>query len=747
MPEKYAKVAVSAAKYWIDRPYTYRIPEDMLEQALPGMRVYVPFGRGNRRSEGIILALSESCEHESPKYLLALLDKQPVLSPEQISLALFMRERFFCTVYEAVKTILPATLWFDAQGKARVRDKTVEMARLSISQEEALTLVDRKRNRSPQQANLLEVLSSFGCLPVRDLLQFTDAGRQSLKALCTAELVELFPREVFRRPELSSGQLQPLPQLNEEQQDAFRGLSALAEQGKASGALLFGVTGSGKTSVYIHLIDQQLKRGRSSILLVPEIALTPQMIHSFSSHFGEEIAVLHSSLGSGERYDEWKRIKSGKTRVVIGTRSAVFAPVCDLGLIILDEEQEDSYRSEQSPRYHAKDIARYRCAKAECLLLLGSATPELGSYYYANSGRYQLFTLAERYNRRELPDVRIVDMKQELRQGNGGSISSVLRDEIQKNLDAGQQSILFLNRRGANKLVCCGDCGYTYKCSRCSVSMTYHSVTNRLVCHYCGCTQRIQEACPSCGGILKFVGAGTQRVVEELGELFPEVPVLRMDADALGEAGSHEALFDRFREEKLPIMVGTQMVTKGLNFENVTLVGVISADQSLYAGNYRAGERSFSLITQVIGRSGRGDKPGRAVIQTYTPDNEIIRQAAQQDYVSFYQSEILLRRLQNAPPFMDYLAITASGLDELQVFECCRAVRRRLEDLGKDRLELMGPTPLTVLRVNKRYRYRIHISCKLDRTVRAMVAQTLMELSTDKRFRGVSLYGDNDPLD
>ena len=747
MPELFAKIAVSAATYWLDKPYDYRIPEEMQEAAKPGVRVYVPFGRGNRRSEGIILSLADSCEYESPKCILTVLDREPILSTEQIQLALFMRERFFCSVYEAVKAILPAGLWFDQEGKQRVRDKTVEMARLLVPPEDALALAEQKKRRSPQQASLLELLGSFGVLPVRDLLQFTGASRPSLKALCRSELVELYPREALRRANCFDGEMQPLPQLNEDQQEAFEGLSRLALSGKAAASLLFGVTGSGKTSIYIHLIDQQLRRGKASILLVPEIALTPQMLKTFSSHFGDEIAVLHSSLGSGERYDEWKRIRSGRARVVIGTRSAVFAPVQDLGLLILDEEQEDSYRSENAPRYHAKDIARYRCAKAECLLLLGSATPDICSYHHAQSGRYSFYHLSRRYNERELPQVEIVDMKGELRRGNDGSISSVLRDELQRNLDCGEQSILFLNRRGAHKLVACCDCGYTYKCPRCSVSLTYHSVRDRLICHYCGSSRKRDDSCPECGGTLKFLGVGTQRVVEELEELFPQCPILRVDADSVSPVGSHEKLFEQFRQEKIPIMVGTQMVTKGLNFENVTLVGVLSADQSLYAGSYRAGERSFSLITQVIGRSGRGEKPGRAVIQTYTPENETILQAAAQDYEAFYQSEILLRRLQNAPPFLDFLAITASGLNEEQVFDCCRCVRRHLEEQGGDRLLLLGPTPLPVVKVNNRYRYRVHISCQLDKAVRSLVSQTLISFSTDKRFRGVSLYADNDPLD
>jgi len=749
MPSLVARIAVSAATYWIDRPYDYLIPEDMAEKAKPGIRVYVPFSAGNRRCEGIILALSDHSDYEKLKPIQALLDEEPVLDEEQIRLALFMRERFFCTVYDAVKAILPAGLWFKEDGERRVKDKTVEMARLSIPPEDAAAIARQKRLRSKQQANLLDLLCSFEALPSRDLMRFTGAGRPSLKALVSAELVELYQREVYRRPEIYVGETEALPVLNQEQQSAYDGIGALACSGEAGAALLFGVTGSGKTSVYIHLIAEQLSRGRSAILLVPEIALTPQMLQTFSSHFGNEVAVLHSSLSTGERYDEWKRVRAGKARLVIGTRSAVFAPCRDLGLIIIDEEQEETYKSENSPRYNARDIAKYRCAKANCLLLLGSATPDIVSRYAAETGRYAYFRLESRYNERELPAVEIVDMKRELRAGNGGSISSFLRAELAANIERGEQSILFINRRGAHKLVSCGDCGYTYRCPRCSVSLTFHSANHRLICHYCGYSRRVDENCPDCGGTLKYIGVGTQLVEEELHELFPEIEVLRMDTDTVTPAGSHEALFSRFREEKIPVMVGTQMVTKGLNFENVTLVGVISADQSLYAGDYRAGERTFSLITQVVGRSGRGEKPGRAVIQTFTPDNETIRQAANQDYDAFYASELSLRRLQNAPPFRDILTLTASGLDERLVLQACRFAKARLENLLglQSGTDLLGPSPMAVVRVNNRYRYRVILNGRNSAALRAALSQTVCECNTDKRFRGVSVFADNDPMD
>ena len=747
MPDAVAKIAVSAAPYWIDKPYEYAVPDDLLGRVQPGIRVAVPFSAGNRRSEGIVLALSNKAEYEKLKDISEVLDTEPVLTQQQIQLALFMRERFFCTVYDAVRAILPAGLWFDRDGRRRVSDKTLETIRLTVPAREALDTAEAMQKNAPAQARILRELAPYGEMPLRELLLFTGCARTTVKKLISTGLAESIKREVFRIPEFSAGDRLKMPVLNDEQQSAFEGLDMLASSGKAAVSLLEGVTGSGKTSVYIRLIDAVLKRGKSAILLVPEIALTPQMLYTFSSYFGDDIAVLHSSLSPGERYDEWKRLKTGRAHVAIGTRSAVFAPVDNLGILIIDEEQEDTYRSENNPRYDARDVAKYRCFKNSCLLVLGSATPDLVSRYCAESGRYSRFVLRRRYNEMKLPEVKIIDLKNELRRGNEGSISVPLRTELLENLERGEQSILFLNRRGAHKLVTCGECGFVYKCPHCSVSLTYHSVNRRLICHYCGYTRRVDEACPDCGGILKYIGAGTQLVEEELHSLFPGTEILRMDADVLSGSMTHEQVFERFRAENIPIMIGTQMVTKGLNFENVTLVGVLSADQSLYSGDFRAAERTFSLITQVIGRSGRGQKAGRAVIQTFTPSSEVIRQAARQDYDAFYQSEIILRKLQDSPPFSDLLSVTASGAEERAVVDACRFVKNRLCFLlgQKEKTEFLGPTPLTVVRVNNRFRYRIIIKCRSDSAIRNAVSGVITECSTDKRFRGISFYADNDP--
>ena len=743
-----AKIAVCAATYWLDKPYDYLIPEALLGKVKPGVRVTVPFSRGNRRSEGIVLGVSDRSDFDKLKPIESVLDNDPVLTPSQIRLALWMHDRFFCTVYDAVKTILPAGFWFKSDGTRRINDKTSEMISLAVGAEEAFALSQAKRRKAPMQAELLALLCSVGRVSAQEALYFTGASRQSLKALVNAGLVQTDFEEIFRRPEIWTDDIQALPVLNCAQSAVYEGLNELLSESSAEAALLCGVTGSGKTSVYIHLIDDVLKAGKSAILLVPEISLTPQMIRTFSGYFGNQVAVLHSSLSLGERYDEWKRAKNGDARLVIGTRSAVFAPFENLGLIIIDEEQEESYKSENSPRYHARDIAKYRCAKTDSLLLLGSATPDIESRYAAETGKYKYFELNERYNEMQLPAVRIVDMKSELRRGNGGNISVRLQNELEENLVRGEQSILFINRRGANKLISCGECGHIYKCPNCSVSLTYHSSNRRLMCHYCGYSRKPDPFCPDCGGLLTFIGAGTQLIEEELKQLFPNAGVIRMDTDTVKAAGSHEALLEKFREEKFPIMVGTQMVTKGLNFENVTLIGVLSADQSLYCGDYRSGERTFSLITQVVGRSGRGKKPGRAVIQTFTPQNEIIRLAAAQDYDGFYRSEIQLRRLQHTPPFADIISITASGAEESAVLKCCSDIRRILAASVRSRpdVSILGPAPLAVVKVNNRYRYRVNLSCRADKEIRELVSAVLIKLNSSGKYKGVSIFADNNPL-
>lgn len=820
MGKMVAKVAVSKAIYAIDKPYDYLIPQQLESTLEPGMRVIVPFGAGNRSCDGLVLALQAAHEEKPLKAVLAQLDERPVLDQNSIQLALWMRERYFCTVYDAVKAMLPAGLYFslkdalvlepglereaaydtvqghpaaqrllemlfawngrgdadqihtafgtknpksaikfltdrglahwETSAQRAVRDKTQKLAVLALPAEEALALVTPSRRRAPLRYAVTELLCALGAASAKELCYFTGASSATLRSLEKSGILTLEKQEVLRRIDLADVESSPAPVLNQEQQTAFQGLDRLCQEERAAAALLYGVTGSGKTQVYIRLIQRVLNRGRTAIVLVPEISLTPQLLRIFASHFGTQIAVLHSSLRSGERYDEWKRVRSGEAKVVIGTRSAVFAPLKDLGLIVLDEEQEATYKSENTPRYHAREVAKYRCVQHNALLLMGSATPSVESMYHARQGSYHLFTLERRYNERSLPQVMIADMRQDLRRGNGGCISHLLRDELVKNLEAGEQSIFFLNRRGSSSMVSCGECGEVPCCPRCSVRLTYHSANGRLMCHYCGHSQPLPAACPACGGTLNFIGAGTQRVQSELKELFPNQEVLRMDTDTVSAANPHEKILARFQKENIPILVGTQMVAKGLDFENVTLVGVVAADLSLYVDDFRAGERTFSLITQVVGRAGRGGKRGRAVIQTFTPENDVIRFAARQDYDSFYASEIALRRARGYPPFQDMLVFTASGPNESGVLRTCTRLRQALEQQLQqmDRpFQLLGPAPACVAKVNNRYRYRLILMGKNDLALRRLAAHLLRAAHQDPDNRGVSVYADFDPYD
>ena len=819
-----AKIALQAATYAIDKPYDYQVPPELLDTLRPGMRVVVPFGAGNRRTEGIVLAL-EGGYPDDPrrKSILTVLDEEPVLDGEALRLALWMRERWFCTVYDAARAMLPAGLYFSLQDRWKlapgvdreaayaaagrseharhivellfasgreadvaqikeafgtkdpnpalkllrdkgiltletsasrgVGDKKELVASLAIPPEEAMALVTPRRRSAPLRYAVTELLCALGSASAKELCYFTGAANATLRSLEKSGILRLEHREVFRRVTVEAGERAAPPVLNAEQQAAFEGLDALAAVGRPAAALLYGVTGSGKTQVYLRLIYEALARGRTAMVLVPEIALTPQLLRIFASHFGDDIAVLHSSLRAGERYDEWKRVRSGQARVVIGTRSAVFAPLRNLGLLILDEEQESTYKSENVPKYHARDVAKYRCAQNDALLVLGSATPSVESMYHAKRGDYRLFTLRRRYNEQALPEVLIADMKKELRAGNGTSLSGPLRAGLAAAMEAGEQSILFLNRRGASRMVTCGECGEVPTCPRCSVHLTYHSANGRLMCHYCGHSEPLPDACPSCGGALNFLGYGTQKVEEELHAAFPGREILRMDTDTVSATQSHEKLLSRFEKERIPVLVGTQMVAKGLDFENVTLVGVISADLSLYVDDYRAGERTFSLLTQVVGRAGRGAKQGRAVIQTFTPENDVIRCAARQDYDSFYEQEIELRRMRLCPPFRELFVLTASGPLESAVLRTCMRLRRSLEGwLAQPpfrdwELTVLGPAPASVAKINDRYRYRLTLAAQNTKEIRAMVAHLVRCAQTDKENKGVSVSADVNPLD
>ena len=801
-----AKLAVQAATYAIDKAYDYLLPDKLSGRV--GCRVLVPFGRGNRLSEGVILSLHQEVPAKPLKAVRSLLDDEPVVTEKELRLALWMSRRYFCTFYDALRTILPAAVWYryreiwsmrqpvlmpDApereqavarllqdgplaedklcqalgddippllrrmekagtlthttEQQKKVRDKVVAFASLCVPAEQAADLA----GRSSKRREVVSFLARNGETALHDLRYFTGAAKKTVDDLCRLGAVSLREQEEYRISEKQYAVKATDITLNDEQQRVCDALLAQIDRGEAGVTLLLGVTGSGKTMVYIRLAQLLLERGKSVMILVPEIALTPQMMARFTAYFGDRVALLHSGLRMTERYDQYKRIRRGEARIVLGTRSAVFAPLVELGLIIMDEEQEGSYESENAPCYHARDVAKYRCAQEGARLLLGSATPTVETAWHAEKGDYGLLELRQRFNRQALPRVIVADLRHELRQGRSTVISQPLYDELQKNMAAGEQSILFLNRRGSSRQLLCPQCSYVPECPRCSVYLTYHSANDRLMCHYCGFSQPAPERCPDCGGALKHIGFGTQRVEEELHELFPGTEVLRMDADTV--SAGHEALLRQFEERRVPILLGTQMVAKGLDFENVTLVGVLSADLSLYVDHYRAAERTFNLLTQVVGRAGRGAKEGRAVIQTYTPENDVIQAAAAQDYERFYHSEIQLRRLRRDPPFADQFIITVSGGEEDAVRRAVGLLRSGLaaavkkppyDDMG---LELIGPAPAPVVRVNGSYRYRLLLLGENNAQVRGLLSSFMRAFAQRAENRRLHIRVDCDLMD
>ena len=808
-----AKIAVSAATFAIDKPYSYRVPLSMRLE--PGMRVIVPFGRGNKQAEGVVLSV-EAGSGEELKSVERCLDEESLLSGEMLRLAAFMRERYFCTFFDAIRVMLPGGLWFRTRESytlsegafppipeekpaaaaivallrelggevseetlrgawadpaefreaiaylrrrkqitsredflRRTGDKTEQIAELAASAEEAMDFASHRPKSAAMQRAVLELLCSVGSAPVKEICYFTGATAATVKRLEKLGYVRLFREEKLRCREIRPAEAPKELILNREQQAALEGLSQQMTQPEPGAALLYGVTGSGKTSVYIKLIARCLSLGKTAMLLVPEIALTPQLLGFMAAYFGDSVAVLHSSLPATERYDQWKRVKQGLARLVVGTRSAVFAPCGNLGLVILDEEQEHTYKSENSPRYCAREVALWRGVKEHALVLLGSATPSVETMYRAKTGVYRLYTLPNRYNGRELPSVEIVDMRQEIENGNDSAFSVALQTAIRTAAGAGKQTILFLNRRGNSRALVCVDCREAPECPRCSARLTYHSANERLMCHYCGFTQPVPKRCPRCGGPFKRIGLGTQKVQEELGELFPELAVERMDADTVNAANTHEKILERFRDSRVPILIGTQMVAKGLNLPDVTLVGVLDGDLSIYMDSYRAAETTFNMLTQVIGRAGRGDSAGRAVIQTMVPEHRVIQLAARQDYDGFYEMEIALRRLQGCPPFGDAATISFSGPDEARVLRGAAVFRDSLSRILQNPAfaaaapVLLGPAPCPVPKINYNYRYRLSFRCKrLDRELRRVLAELLRQFLRDGANRGVSAFVD-----
>ena len=808
-----AKIAVSAAVYAIDKPYSYVVPPGMT--LLPGVRVMVPFGRGNRSTEGMVLSLEEGDEAEL-KCVDRALDPEPVLDDAMLRLAAFVRERYFCTFYAALRAALPVGLWYQVQdtftlasgkpweGKTvrqadaqrvlalledlggagsysalrnafteeeplqaalryllrkkwittqsdflrRAGDKTERIAVLSACAEEAMDYARRKAKSAPMQAALLELLCSLGSCTVKELCYYTGATAAVVRRLEKLGYLSLQDRPVLRCREIVPAKQEGPLTLNAAQAAAYDVLAGKLEEDGPGVALLYGVTGSGKTAVYLKLIARCLEMGKEALLLVPEIALTPQLLSLLAAHFGKHVAVLHSSLPPGERYDQWRQVRQGQAKVVVGTRSAVFAPCRNLGIIILDEEQERSYQSENTPRYCAREVAIFRGSREKALVLLGSATPSVETMYRARAGMYTLCCLTDRFNGMDLPQVQLVDMKEEIRAGNDSVLSRPLLQAMEETMARGEQTILFLNRRGASRMLQCVSCGQVPECPRCSVHLTYHSANRRLMCHYCGFSQPVPDRCPQCGGPLKQVGAGTQKVQAELEAYFPGIQVARMDADTVNAVNTHEKILERFQRENLPVLLGTQMVAKGLNLERVTLVGVLDGDLSLYVDSYRAAETTFNVLTQVVGRAGRGQRPGRALIQTMTPEHRVILLASRQDYDGFYDLEVGLREAKGCPPFRDLYTITFSGPDEGQVLRGAALFRDSLLSCLETApyrglsCHVLGPAPAAVAKINYHFRYRLTLRTPKSREVHRLLAYLLRQFARDRANRGVSAFAE-----
>lgn len=808
---KYAKVAVDAAVFTFDKEFDYIIPPELEAAAQKGCRVTVPFGNGNKKRLGIIFDVTDYTEGKRLKKIGEVLDEAPLLSDEMLELARWIKERTFCTLYEAAKAMLPSGInhrmvvsyavrgdydkekaaslggaekevfdYLSSKGifvksdsvfkalamehnpsiteslvkkgllvssRDAVRnlgDLTVRMMRLTGEE------VEVKLTKKQQQ--MADVLRDIGTASVKELCYFTGLTPAVANALVKNGAAEFYEQEVINLPDFVNevGSRAPI-KLTDEQQAAYDKLTALSSQGKAAVSLLYGVTGSGKTSVYMSVIDKVVDEGRAVIVMVPEIGLTPQTLSLFCKRYGGDIAVFHSALSVRERLEQWKRVKNGEAKIIIGTRSAVFAPTENIGLIIIDEEQEHTYKSEQTPRYSAIDVAKYRAAYNKSLLLLASATPSVESYAAAQSGKYELCTLTQRYGSAVLPEVVTVDMRSEPKAQGSKAISETLYESLKQNLENGRQSILLINRRGFHTFAACNSCGEVICCPHCSISMTYHSANNRLMCHYCGHSVPFSSVCPECGeDAVRYSGFGTQKIEEELASLLPDARIVRMDTDSTAGRNSHEKLLDSFAKGEYDIMIGTQMVAKGLNFPNVTLVGVVSVDQQLYNDDFRSLEKTFSLLTQVVGRSGRGELKGKAVIQTLTPENEIIRLAAKQDYDEFFKTEITLRKALVYPPYCDLCVIGFTGENETIVKSAARETLDLLKkyvggEFKGEKVIALGPMPARVAKVNGKYRHRLIIKCRNSARLRQMISKILIETGSDSRFSKVTVFADMNP--
>ena len=800
-----ARVSVSNISFSIDKEYSYQIPA-----ALPvtvGSRVIVPFGRMNKKHEGIVTGITNYDGKIPLKPIYEIIDSENSLSDQDISLAQFISEKYYATLHDSIQLILPpgsnlrfteyvrllnknysentaqlsqlkeavinhlstagnpvlmSELEAEYKGARKIilelkklgileifeestnshNQKSIKMAELndSMTEFELRDYMEQFLKRAFAQKRVLELLIENGKTPIVDLVAFSGASRVSINSLADKNIITItdeFPDIDPFKAEKTAGFKKP--ELNPEQTDCIEKI--LENFGIFSEFLIKGVTGSGKTEIYLELVEFAIKEGGDAIILVPEIALTPQIRQRFFNRFGKNVAVLHSALSISERKNQWNKIKNGEVSVVVGARSAVFAPFKNLKMIIVDEEHETTYKSENSPRYNAKDVARYKMKKTNGILVLASATPSIENFYRARTGEIELLELKNRYNNVKLPNVSVVDMREELKSGNHSVLSEQLRAALLEVQKKEEKAIILLNRRGYSTFVSCRDCGYVIKCQKCDVALTYHSIENSLKCHYCGYAENLTNVCPECKSTsVRYFGSGTQKLEEELYKMFSDTQIIRMDNDTTSTKMSHERLLKQFSDQKCAILLGTQMIAKGLDFKDVSLVGVISADTNLFLGGYNGSEKTFSLITQVCGRAGRGDTQGQAIVQTYNPDHHAIIASRDQNYEKFYENEIIFRKNIKYPPFCEIINVIFTGKDDNKILEMAEGIKALLTknvDLYKERenyLAMYGPTPCGISKIRDKYRYHILVKCKNAEAIRQSFSESIKELIKKNSF-------------
>ena len=715
----------------LNRIFDYNVPNDMEKNIVIGRRVFVPFGRLKEAQEGFIIGIKDKSEYEI-KDILKVLTDSPIDS-EKIELSRLMARKYFCNISDCIKLMLPPGTT-TTNFENRIKEKSARFVYLLKSEDEINEDIENKILKSDKQIRILKFLIENDEVSTVDLETFTETTSANIKTLENKGYIEVLEKQVDRNP-FSNKNIEKTYNLTltNEQQEAFDEINEKIINNEFAEFLIFGVTGSGKTEIYLQLIGEVIKKNKVATVLVPEISLTPQMVERFIARFGEEkIAVLHSKLSVGERFDQWKKIESGKVNIVIGARSAIFAPIKNLGLIIIDEEHDSSYKSDKSPRYNAKEIANFLAKRNNIPLVLGSATPDITTYYNALNDKINLISLTKRANNSKLPDVEIVDLKEELANGNRSMLSRRLFSAIESNLNRKKQTILFLNRRGYSTFVMCRDCGYTVKCNKCNVTMTYHSDDNRLKCHYCGYERKNVTVCPECGSKnIRYFGTGTEKLEAEIHKIFPSASTIRMDVDTVTKKNSHEMILDKFKNENIDILIGTQMVVKGHHFPNVTLVGVIAADSSLFIDDYRSNERTFQILTQVAGRAGREGDDGQVIIQTYNPENFAIECSKLQNYQMFYDEEIKFREMLKYPPFCDIIKIDINDTSINSVSKISMQIYQNLlKQNTENRMIVYQPMPSPIDKIKNRYRWRIIGRCRFSNKIIDMVNNSIQGIKS-----------------